>query len=122
MTPPLMGQASPSSALGAAMSGAANAAPGMPPADPMGMGAAPPDLGPLIEKIRMTQQGVDEISMLNPALAPMADQVRQLLRQMVVQVATMAPVQTPSAGVPPMGGGMPPGAPAGGAPGGAPPF
>jgi hypothetical protein len=99
-----MGQASPTSAIGDAMAGNQPPA-GAPMTDPLGMGMSAPPVDPqLIEQIRTTQQHVDQIGVLQPSLAPMVDAVRQQLRQMLIQVATTAPTQNPSAGAVPTAG------------------
>ena len=86
-----------------AMMGSASAAP------PMGQGAGPPDasgaMPDLMGKIRQVATSVDDLGSSNPALAPEIQQIKVVLRQMIIKAAQAASAQSPSGEAVPMGGG-----------------
>ena len=90
VTPPLVGSASPATPA-SALSGM------VPPPD---AGASPDVIG----QIRQVGQQVDALGTSSPALAPLAAQIKALLRQMIVSAAQQASVQTASSEAVPMGG------------------
>lgn len=69
-----------------------------PQADPSG------GMGDTISQIRQIGQSVEMLGQSAPALAPIAAQIKQLLRQMIVSAAQQAAVQTASSDAVPMGG------------------
>lgn len=89
-------------AFSAALMG--SAAPG---SAPQPDGAAPDqsgDMGGTISAIRSIGQNVAALAKSNPALAPQATQIAQILRQMIVSAAQQASTQTASSEAVPMGG------------------
>ena len=90
---PSMGQAVPSSPFGALASGP-NAGP-----DPVQA-----QLTELMGQIRDVVAQVDQISATYPALAQDAQQVRSLLKGMIVKAAQQAPTQSDSSSAVPMAG------------------
>jgi hypothetical protein len=57
-----------------------------------------------ISAIRTIGQSVAELAKSNPALAPQATQIAQILRQMIVSAAQQASTQTASSEAVPVGG------------------
>jgi hypothetical protein len=81
-----------------------SAAPG---SAPQPGGAAPDQSGDMagaISEIRNIAQSVSALAKSNPALAPQATQITQILRQMIVSAAQQASTQTASSEAVPMGG------------------
>lgn len=91
MNPALMGSAAPAPPTSALAGLAPQAGAGDPMAD-------------TISQIRQIGQQVDALGQSNPAVAPMAAQIKTLLRQMIVSAAQQASVQTASSEAVPMGG------------------
>lgn len=84
--PALVGSASAATPMTAALSsGAPN-------------GAAPDTSGmsDLMGKIRQVSSAVDDLAASNPAVATGAQQIKTILRQMIIQAAQAASAQTPS--------------------------
>ena len=81
-----------------------SAAPGSTP-QPGGAAPAPQgDMTGTISAIRTIGQSVAELAKSNPALAPQATQIAQILRQMIVSAAQQASTQTASSEAVPVGG------------------
>lgn len=83
-----------------------SASPAMPNTAMLAGPQAPADSGmaDTIGQIRQLGQQVDALGASNPALGPIAAQIKQLLRQMIVSAAQQASVQTASSEAVPMGG------------------
>ncbi len=58
----------------------------------------------LMGKIRAVATSVDDLGASNPALAPQVQQIKSILRQMIIQAASAASAQTPSGQAVPMAG------------------
>lgn len=95
MSPALMGSASAATPMTSQLSSGA----------PNGGGAESGDMGALMGQIRQVAQSVDALGASNPALASGVTQIKTILRQMIMQAAQAASVQTPSGEALP-GGGM----------------
>jgi hypothetical protein len=70
----------------------------MPQAGPSG------DMSDVIGQIRTISQQIDALGMASPAIAPIAAQIKTLLKQAIVSAAQQASVQTASSEAVPMGG------------------
>ena len=56
-------------------------------------------------QIRQVASAVDDLGASNPAFAPFVQQIKTILRQMIIQSAQSASVQTPSSEAVPTAGG-----------------
>lgn len=85
----MMGQAAPSSPFGALAEG-----------PDMGMGGSDPvqdQLATLMGQIREVATQVDQLAATNPSLAPEAQQIKMIIRQMITKSAQVTgAMQTPS--------------------------
>jgi hypothetical protein len=61
-------------------------------------------MGALMGQIRQVAQSVDDLGASNPAFASGVTQIKAILRQMIMQAAQAASVQTPSGQALPGGG------------------
>ena len=57
-----------------------------------------------IGQIRQISQSIDSLSSMNPAFGPGVQQIKTILRQMIVSAAHQASMQTASSEAVPMGG------------------
>lgn len=97
------GQGAPASAGGSMQPAGAPPSPGAPGAAAAGMDAAQQQNMQMIEGIRNLGEAAKQLALTSPLIADEAQQIQQLLKQMVVKVASTAPVQTASSQAVPMG-------------------
>jgi len=93
-------------AMSPAMMGSASAAPPVTTTNqsPMPGGDASGAMPDLMGKIRQVATSVDDLGASNPALAQEVQQIKLILRQMIIKAASAASVQTPSGQAVPMAG------------------
>lgn len=96
--PPIAGAASPTTPMTAALAGG----PQMPG---QGMQQEAAGLEAVMGQIRDLDQSAQAIEADFPQLAPHVQQLKQILKRMVIDVASAAPQQTMSSAAVPMGGG-----------------
>ena len=96
-------------AMTPAVAGSASAAPpnttaNTQPQGDQGGGGGGGDIQALAGQIRQVAQQLDQLAQNEPTAAPIVQQIKQLLRQVIVQKAATAQQNNPSAQALPMGG------------------